>query len=102
MFSGLELPSKAIREQISSAIQLIVQLQRMSDGTRRVTAITEVTGMEATTVQLQDIFLYRQKGVDANGKVLGSFMATGLVPTFAEEFKRKGIKMPKGLFGGTP
>ena len=102
MFSGLELPSKAIREQISSAIQLIVQLSRLSDGSRRVVAITEVTGMEGNTVQLQDIFLFKQKGIDANGKVLGNFMATGLVPTFAEEFKKKGIKMPKGMFGGAP
>jgi pilus assembly protein CpaF len=100
MFAGLDLPSKAIREQIASAIQLIVQLTRMSDGSRKITAITEVTGLEGTTVQLQDIFLFRQKGVDDKGKVLGGFAATGLVPTFAEHFKKKGIKMPKGLLGG--
>ena len=100
MFAGLELPSKAIREQIASALQVIVQLRRLSDGSRRLTAVTEVTGMEGNTVQLQDIFLFRQKGLDQKGRVLGNFQATGLVPKFSEQFKKKGIKMPKGLFGG--
>ena len=100
MFAGMDLPSKAIREQVASAVQLIVQLTRLGDGTRKITAITEVTGMESTTVSLQDIFQFKEKGVDEQGKVLGSFLATGLVPTFAQKFKKKGIKLPKGLFNG--
>lgn len=100
MFAGMDLPSKAIREQIASAVQLIVQLTRLGDGSRKITAITEVTGMESTTVSLQDIFLFKEKGVDEQGKVLGNFLATGLVPTFAQKFKKKGIKLPKGLIGG--
>ena len=98
MFAGMDLPSKAIREQISSAVQLIVQLSRLSDGSRKITAITEVTGMESSTVSLQDIFQFKEKGIDANGKVIGSYITTGLVPTFAQKFKKKGIKLPKGLF----
>lgn len=100
MFAGMDLPSKAIREQIASAVQLIVQLSRLGDGSRKVTAITEVTGMESTTVSLQDIFQYKEKGVDETGKVIGNYLATGLVPTFAQKFKKKGIKLPKGLFSG--
>lgn len=100
MFAGLDLPSKAIREQIASAVQLIVQLTRYGDGTRKISAITEVTGMESTTVSMQNIFEYKEKGVDEQGKVVGSFLASGLVPTFAQKFKKKGIKLPKGLFGG--
>ncbi|MEZ4704638.1 MAG: ATPase, T2SS/T4P/T4SS family [Bdellovibrionota bacterium] len=98
MFAGMDLPSRAIREQIASAVQLIVQLSRLSDGSRKVTAVTEVTGLESSTVSLQDIFKFKEKGVDSQGKVKGSFVATGLVPTFASAFKKKGIKLPKGLF----
>ncbi|MCB0326642.1 MAG: Flp pilus assembly complex ATPase component TadA [Bdellovibrionales bacterium] len=98
MFAGMDLPSRAIREQIASAVSLIVQLSRLSDGSRKITAVTEVTGLESATVSLQDIFTFKEKGLDAKGKVQGSFTATGLVPTFASEFKKKGIKLPKGLF----
>ncbi len=99
MFSGLDLPSRAIREQIASAIQLVVQLTRLSDGSRKITAVTEVMGIHENSVQLQDIFLFRQKGIDPSGKVLGSFVATGLVPGFADLFRQKGIAMPKSLGG---
>ncbi len=101
MFAGMELPSKAIREQIASAIQLIVQLTRIGDGSRKITAVTEVISLQDGVVNLQDIFLFRQKGLDEEGNVVGNFQATGLVPIFAERFRQKGIKMPKGLFGGT-
>lgn len=101
MFAGMDLPSKAIREQIASAVQLVIQLTRLGDGSRKITAITEVTGgMEGTTITLADIFLYKEKGVDESGKVLGSFNSTGLIPSFAVKFKKRGIKMPKGLFNG--
>ena len=100
MFTGLELPSRAIREQISSAIHIIVQQSRMSDGTRKITKITEITGMESTVITTQDIFVYKQTGVDERHKVLGKFMATGFIPRFVEELQQKGIKLPKGIFKG--
>lgn len=99
MFAGMELPSRAIREQIASAIQLVVQLTRLGDGSRKITSITEVTGLEGTNIELQEIFRYREKGMDEKGTMIGSFQATGLVPSFADHFKQKGIKMPKGIFG---
>lgn len=98
MFAGMELPSRAIREQIASAVQVIVQLSRLGDGSRKITSITEVTGIEGQNVSLQEIFTFKEKGLDGNKKVVGQYMATGLVPTFAQKFKQKGIKLPKGLF----
>ena len=101
MFAGMDLPSKAIREQISGAIQVIVQLTRLGDGSRKITAISEVTGgMEGTTITQAEIFQFKEKGVDQAGKVVGGFIATGMIPTFAQKFKRRGIKLPKGLFNG--
>lgn len=100
MFAGMDLPSRAIREQIASGIQLVVQLTRLGDGSRKITSITEVTGLEGQTVSTQEIFSFKEKGIDENKKVVGQFLATGLVPTFAKKFKQKGIKLPKGLFSG--
>ena len=103
MFAGMDLPSRAIREQIAGAVNLIVQLSRMPDGTRKVTAVSEVLGMDANDtnngrIQLQDIFVYKSQGLDATGKAKGYFQATGLIPHFTHIFKQKGIKMPEGLF----
>lgn len=101
MFAGMELPSRAIREQIAGAVDLIIQLTRMSDGSRKITAVTEVLGMSKNKneeIELQDIFVYKAEGVDKNGAVKGYFQATGLIPQFAQRFKQKGIEMPKGLF----
>ncbi|MCI5073197.1 Flp pilus assembly complex ATPase component TadA [bacterium] len=101
MFAGMELPSRAIREQIAGAVDLIIQLTRMSDGSRKITAVTEVLGMsknKTEEVELQDIFIYKSEGLDKEGKVKGYFQATGLIPQFAQQFKQKGITMPKGLF----
>lgn len=106
MFAGLDLPSKAIREQIAGAINIIVQQSRLSDGSRKITAISEVTGMEGQVITLQDIFLYKQTGVDEKGKVIGKFVSTGFIPKFVETLESRGIKIPKGLFrtpeGGGP
>jgi len=101
MFTGMELPSKAIREQISSAINLVIQLNRFSDGSRKISHITEVVGMEGQSITIQDIFLYKQKGIDKKGRVIGGFQATGLVPKFLEKFREKGIRIPLGIFGGS-
>ena len=100
MFTGMELPSKAIREQIASAINLIIQLSRYSDGTRKVSHVTELSGMEGQNLTLQNIFTYKQKGIDKKGRIIGGFHATGLVPKFMEKFNEKGIRIPLGMFGG--
>lgn len=98
MFSGVELPEKTIRTQISSAVHLIVQANRLSDGTRRVTHISEITGMEGTTITMQDIFKWEQIGLDEDGRVIGQHVATGVRPTFADRCKSKGINLPLTIF----
>lgn len=99
MMAGFDLPMIAIREQIASAVNLIVQLRRYSDGTRKISHITEVMGIEGETVVTQPIFEYKQTGTE-NGKVKGSYQASGLIPKFVESLQQKGIALPKGLFGG--
>ncbi len=98
MMSGLELPERAIREQISSAIDLIIHQARLRDGSRKITYITEVQKMEGTTITTQDIFRFEQTGFDNNGKILGHFVPTGLQPSFLEKFEISGIKLPDGFF----
>ncbi len=101
LMAGMDLPLRAIREQITSAVDLIVQIQRLRDGTRRVVAVTEVHGMEGQTVTLQDIFLFDYSaGIDANGKFLGRPVATGVRPRFAERFEELGIYLSPRVFGG--
>ena len=90
MMAGFELPSAAIREQIASAVNLIVQQNRLVDGSRKIVAISEVTGREGSTILLQDIFVFEQKGFSPEGKVLGHMVATGNIPRFIEELKLKG------------
>jgi pilus assembly protein CpaF len=97
MMANLNLPEKAVRQQMAAAIHLIVQVSRMSDGTRRVTHITEITGSSGDMVSMQDIFLFEKRGVGPNGKVLGRFYATGIVPKFAEKLKASGIPIPMNL-----
>jgi pilus assembly protein CpaF len=97
LMANLSLPEKALRQQISSAIQIIVQVSRMSDGSRRVTHITEVTGTSGDVISLQDIFLFEKKGLGPNGKVLGRFHSTGIVPKFAEKLKDAGIPLEMSL-----
>ena len=98
MMAGMDLPSRAIREQISSAIHLIVQVARLSDGTRKVTSITEVQGMEGQVVTLQDLFIFRQTGVSDEGRVQGTMESTGLMPRFMPRFAAAGIDLPPELF----
>jgi pilus assembly protein CpaF len=97
LMANLSLPEKALRHQISSAIHIIVQVSRMSDGSRRVTHITEVTGTNGDVISLQDIFLFEKKGLGPNGKVLGRFRATGIIPKFAEKLKDAGIPLAMNL-----
>ncbi len=98
LMAGLDLPIRAIREQIASAIHVVIQIARMPDGSRRVTAVAEITGMEGDIVTMQDLFRYQQRGVDSDGTVVGSFRSTGLRPTFSEKFEIAGIRLPPDLF----
>jgi pilus assembly protein CpaF len=98
LMANLDLPDRAIREQMSSAINVLVQLQRHSDGVRRVTAVTEVTGMEGQVVTLQDLFKFEQSSVDEEGKIHGRMAPTGIRPSFAERFGHAGIELPEGIF----
>lgn len=98
MMAGLGLPSKAIKETISSAVNLIIQQSRLSDGSRKITYITELTGMQGDVISLQDIFLYKQEGLDKKRKVMGRFVPTGFIPKFVEEMEAKGMKISRGLF----
>lgn len=98
LMAGMELPVRAIREQISSAIDLIIQQNRMRDGSRRITHITEVQGMEGDIITLQDIFLYEQSGISQEGKVLGRFKSGGIYPKFAEKLETSGYKLGPHIF----
>ena len=98
LMAGMELPAKAIREQISGAVNLIVQISRLSDGSRKIKSITEVVGMQGETVTLQEIFRFKEEGFDKNRKIIGQFQAMGLIPTFIEKFEQRGIKIPRNLF----
>lgn len=98
MMAGMDLPAKAIREQIASAINMVVQQTRLSDGSRKITYITEVAGLRGDQVILNDIFTFRQTGVDSKGRVQGKFVATGYIPKFIETLDTRGISIPKGLF----
>ena len=100
LMSGLELPSRAIREQIASAVDVIIHESRLSDGTRKVMAITEVTGLEGNQIVMQDIFAFHQTGVDAQGRVLGELRPTGAVPTWTEDLRSRGIAFDASMFAG--
>ena len=100
--ANLHLPESAIRRQISSAIDVVVQVSRMSDGTRKVVSVAEITGMEGNIVTMQDIFMYRRRGIRETGEVLGDFMATGVRPKFAERLLVSGIHLPASLFEAAP
>ncbi len=100
MMAGMDLPMRAIREQVASAVDLIVQQERMKDGSRKITYITEVVGMEGETIQLQDIFIFEQTGVDERGKIVGRLRPTGVRPRFVDKFEQFGIYLPPGIFGG--
>jgi pilus assembly protein CpaF len=91
MMAGFELPTRAIREQMASALHLIVQIKRMTDGSRRVVAVTEVSGMEGDVVSLQDIYLFDGERVSAEGQIEGQLRATGIRPGFTERFERAAV-----------
>ncbi|HEV7797217.1 MAG TPA: CpaF family protein [Pyrinomonadaceae bacterium] len=96
--TGMRLSDRAMRQQIAAAINLVVQVARLSDGTRRVTAISEITGMEGETITMQEIFQYERTGVDSQGQVIGRFRPTGIRPRFAEKLKACGHQLPRVFF----
>jgi pilus assembly protein CpaF len=98
LMANLNLPEKAVRQQIASAINIIVQVSRMSDGTRRVTHVSEITGMDMDVVSMQDIYRFEKRGVGINGRVLGRFYSTGVTPRFAEKIVASGIPLAPNLF----
>jgi len=98
LMAGIELPVKAIREQIASGIDLIIQQSRLRDGQRKITHITEVQGMEGDVIVLQDIYRFRQDGIDEDGKVLGMFTSTGIRPSFQERIDSAGLSLPGEFF----
>ena len=98
LMAGMELPVRAIREQAASAIDVICQQERMRDGTRKVTSITEVSGMEGDVITMTDIFVFEQTGVES-GKVMGRLRPTGLRPKFIDKIEASGINLPPSIFG---
>jgi pilus assembly protein CpaF len=96
--AGLPMTVASIRSQIASAIHVVVQLQRLSDGRRRVTSIGEITGMEGDVIQMQELYRFVKESTDENGQIRGSFRATGIRPTFLDELKHAGIMLPPSHF----
>ena len=99
--AGLNLPHRASRQQIASTITVIVQANRLTDGQRKITSIQEITGMEGEIISMQEIFGYRQTGIDASGKITGHFQATGIRPKFADKLRNYGVLLPDSMFDAT-
>ena len=100
LMAGTNLPNRAMREQISSALDLIIQASRLSDGTRRVVSVTEVTGMEGEVVTTQEIYRFRRRGISPEGRIVGQFEATGVRPQFTERLRVAGVELPSRMFDG--
>jgi len=92
--TGMRLSDRAMRQQIASAVNLVIQVARLTDGTRRCTSISEITGMEGEMITMQEIFMFERTGVDSMGKVIGRFRSTGIRPRFAERLKQYGMQLP--------
>ena len=98
LMAGMELPAKAIREQIAGAIDMIIQIGRLSDGSRKLKSITEVVGMQGDVVTLQEVFRFKEEGFTKDGKITGQFQASGIIPTCIDKFEKRGLKIPRDLF----
>ena len=98
LMSGMELPSRAIREQIASAVDIIIHESRLSDGSRKVVAISEVTGLEGNQIVMQDIFTFQQSGVGEGGRIIGRFAPTGAMPTFFDQLSGRGFVVDPKMF----
>ena len=100
LMAGTNLPDRAMREQIASALDVVIQVSRLADGTRRVMSITEVTGMEGEVITTQEVYRFRRRGITAEGQVVGTFEATGVRPLFTDRLKVAGIELPASMFDG--
>jgi pilus assembly protein CpaF len=100
LMAGLELPVRAIREQMASAIHMVIQISRLSDGSRRITHASEVSGLEGQIVTMQDLFRFEQEGIDVEGQVVGHFRSTGIRPQFADRFDVAGVSLPSDIYSG--
>ena len=98
LMAGMELPAKAIREQIAGAVDMIIQISRLSDGSRKIKNITEIVGMQGDVVTLQEVFRFKEEGFNSSGKVTGQFQASGIIPSCIEKIEKKGISIPRDLF----
>jgi pilus assembly protein CpaF len=98
LMAGMDLPVRAIREQVASAVDVICQQERMRDGTRKITSVTEVSGMEGDVITMTDIFVFEQTGME-NGKIVGRLRPTGLRPKFMDKIEIAGINLPPSIFG---
>ena len=98
MMAGFELPMKAMRQQIASAVDVVIQANRLQGGPRKITSITEVMNLEQDVIIMQEIFRFKQLGVDQNGRAYGQFEATGVRPTFVNRLETKGVKLPANMF----
>jgi pilus assembly protein CpaF len=98
--AGMNLPEKSMRQQIASAVQIVVQGARMSDGTRKITSVSEITGMEGDVITMQDIYVFEKLGITQDGKVIGRFRATGVRPKACERLKAAGVHLPPSMFEG--
>jgi pilus assembly protein CpaF len=96
--ANLNIPERAVKQQVASAINVVIQLTRMADGTRKVTAISEITGMEQDAITMQDIFVFEKIGLTEKGRVKGSFKATGIRPRCAQNIATAGINLPRQMF----
>jgi pilus assembly protein CpaF len=100
LMAGLDLPVRAIREQMVSAVHMVIQISRLSDGSRRITHVSEISGLEGQIVTMQDLFRFEQEGIDAEGLVVGHFRSTGIRPQFADRFEVAGISLPSDMYSG--
>jgi pilus assembly protein CpaF len=96
--AGLSIPTKFVRHYITSAVDILVHVARLTDGSRKLVSLQELTGMEGETINLQEIFLFEQTGLDGNGAVKGRFKATGIRPRFVEKLQARGIQVPLEMF----
>ena len=96
--AGLDLPAKTTRAQIASAINVVIQLDRLSDGKRRLMSLNEITGMEGEVVQMQEIIGFRRTGIDEEGRVCGQYVSSGIRPKFMQELDVRGITVPQSIF----
>ncbi len=101
LMAGMDLPERAIREQMASAINVVAQLSRLSDGSRKVISISEITGMEGNIIVMQDIFVFKRKGIATDGRIIGEFVPTGVRPKFVDKFKVSGFDIPAHIFEET-